>query len=80
LGAASAGRGRWIMSDVRGSHGIFRSRRRIVVSDVGGSHGTFRSGRRIIWDAGGSHSCENMLLAFALYEIEISVAASVPAY
>jgi hypothetical protein len=27
-----------------------------------------------------THSCENILLAFKLYEIEISVAPSMPAY
>jgi hypothetical protein len=27
-----------------------------------------------------THSCENILLAFELYEIEISVAASMPAH
>jgi hypothetical protein len=27
-----------------------------------------------------THSCENILLAFKLYEIEISVAVSMPAY
>jgi hypothetical protein len=27
-----------------------------------------------------THSCENILLAFELYEIKISVAASMPAY